>query len=56
MTEQGQTTQIETRTFSLDMTFLVIYPYTDHESEIIEEEGYTIQVIPVWEWLTKDTF
>lgn len=27
---------------------------TDNESEIIEEEGYTIQVIPVWEWLISD--
>ena len=33
-----------------------IFLITDHESEIIEEEGYTIQVIPVWEWLTKETF
>ena len=33
-----------------------IFLMTDHESEIIEEEGYTIQVIPVWEWLTKETF
>lgn len=27
---------------------------TDNESEIIEEEGYTIQVIPVWEWLVSE--
>ena len=27
---------------------------TDHESEIIEEDGYTIQAIPVWEWLVSD--
>ena len=27
---------------------------TDHESEIIEENGYTIQVIPVWEWLVSE--
>ncbi|MBQ8502318.1 MAG: ATP-binding protein [Bacteroides sp.] len=32
-----------------DNLFLI----TDHESELIEEEGYTIQVIPVWEWLIK---
>ena len=32
-----------------DNLFLI----TDHESETIEEEGYTIQVIPVWEWLTN---
>lgn len=34
-----------------DNLFLI----TDHESETIEESGYTIQVIPIWEWLTKDT-
>ena len=33
-----------------DNLFLI----TDHESEVIEEDGYTIQVIPIWEWLTKD--
>lgn len=33
-----------------DNLFLI----TDHESETIEESGYTIQVIPIWEWLTKD--
>ena len=27
---------------------------TDHESEIIEKDGYTIQVIPIWEWLTRE--
>ena len=27
---------------------------TDHESEMIEEDGYTIQVIPVWEWLVSE--
>lgn len=32
-----------------DNLFLI----TDHESEIIEEDGYTIQVVPVWEWLTR---
>lgn len=32
-----------------DNLFLI----TDHESAVIEEEGYTIQVIPIWEWLTK---
>ena len=32
-----------------DNLFLI----TDHESETIKEEGYTIQVIPVWEWLTN---
>lgn len=31
-----------------DNLFLI----TDHESEIIEEDGYTIQVVPIWEWLT----
>ena len=30
-----------------------IFLITDHESEVIEEDGYTIQVIPIWEWLTK---
>ena len=33
-----------------DNLFLI----TDHESEIIEEYGYTIQVIPIWEWLTRE--
>jgi predicted AAA+ superfamily ATPase len=33
-----------------DNLFLI----TDHESEVIEEDGYTIQVVPIWEWLTKD--
>lgn len=27
---------------------------TDHESEMIEEDGYTVQVIPVWEWLVSE--
>lgn len=27
---------------------------TDHENEIIEKDGYKIQVIPIWEWLTRD--
>ncbi|MBR5216581.1 MAG: ATP-binding protein [Bacteroidales bacterium] len=31
-----------------------IFLITDHESEIIEEEGYTIQVTPIWEWLTRE--
>ena len=30
-----------------------IFLITDHESEIIEE-GYTIQVIPIGEWLTRE--
>lgn len=30
-----------------------LFLITDHESETIEEEGYTIQVIPVWEWLVS---
>ena len=30
-----------------------LFLITDHESENIKEEGYTIQVIPVWEWLTN---
>ena len=30
-----------------------LFLITDHESEVIEEDGYTIQVIPIWEWLTK---
>ena len=30
-----------------------IFLITDHESEVIEEDGYTIQVIPIWEWLTR---
>jgi len=29
-----------------------IFLITDHESEIIEEGGYTIQVILIWEWMT----
>ena len=32
-----------------DNLFLI----TDHESAVIEEDGYTIQVVPIWEWLTK---
>lgn len=32
-----------------DNVFLI----TDHESGIIEEQGYKIQVIPIWEWLVK---
>ena len=32
-----------------------LFLITDHESGTIEEEGYTIQVIPVWEWLTNET-
>jgi len=33
-----------------DNLFLI----TDHESEVIEEDGYTIQVVPIWEWLTRE--
>lgn len=33
-----------------DNLFLI----TDHESEIIEKDGYTIQVIPIWEWLARE--
>lgn len=33
-----------------DNLFLI----TDHESGTIEEDGYAIQVIPVWEWLTRE--
>ena len=29
-----------------------IYLITNHESETIEVAGYTIQVVPIWEWLT----
>lgn len=32
----------------------VLFLITDHESEIIEEDGYTIQVVPIWEWLTRE--
>lgn len=32
-----------------------LFLITDHESGTIEEDGYTIQVIPVWEWLTRET-
>lgn len=32
-----------------------LFLITDHESGTIEEGGYTIQVIPVWEWLTRET-
>ena len=31
-----------------------IFLITDHESEVIEEDGYTIQVIPIWDWLTRE--
>ena len=34
-----------------DNLFLI----TDHESEVIEEDGYTIQVIPIWEWLIRES-
>ncbi len=33
-----------------DNLFLITY----HESEVIEEDGYTIQVVPIWEWLTRE--
>ena len=33
-----------------DNLFLI----TNHDSEIIEEDGYTIQVVPIWEWLTRE--
>ena len=32
-----------------------LFLITDHESETIEEDGYTIHVIPVWEWLTRES-
>ena len=31
-----------------------LFLITDHESEVIEEDGYTIQVVPIWEWLTRE--
>ena len=31
-----------------------IFLITDHDSEIIEEDGYTIKVVPIWEWLTRE--
>ena len=31
-----------------------IFLITDHESEVIEEDGYSIQVVPIWEWLTRE--
>ncbi len=31
-----------------------LFMITDHESEVIEEDGYTIQVVPIWEWLTRE--
>lgn len=31
-----------------------LFLITDHESEVIEEDGFIIQAIPVWEWLIKD--
>ena len=37
------------KTTKCDNIFLI----TDHESGTIEEDGYTIQVIPVWEWLIR---
>lgn len=30
-----------------------LFLITDHESEVIEKDGYTIQVVPIWEWLTR---
>ncbi len=30
-----------------------LYLITDHEKDTIVENGYTIQVLPVWEWLVK---
>ena len=30
-----------------------IFLITDNESEVIEEDGYTIQIVPIWEWLTR---
>ena len=33
-----------------------LFLITNHESETIQEDGYTIQVIPVWEWLCRGTF
>ena len=33
-----------------------IFLITDHESEVIEEDGYSIQVVPIWEWLTREVF
>ena len=33
-----------------------LFLITDHESETIQKDGYTIQVIPVWEWLCRDAF
>ncbi len=33
-----------------DRLFLI----TDHESEQIEEDGFIINVLPAWEWLTSD--
>lgn len=31
-----------------------IFLITDHESEVIEEDEYSIQVVPIWEWLTRE--
>ena len=31
-----------------------LFMITDHESEVIEEDGYSIQVVPIWEWLTRE--
>ena len=31
-----------------------LFLITDHESEVIEDDGYTIQVMPIWEWLTRE--
>lgn len=33
-----------------------LFLITNHEREVIEEDGYTIQVIPIWEWLITDVF
>lgn len=37
------------KTTSCDTLYLI----TDHEKDTIVENGYTIQLIPVWEWLVK---
>lgn len=30
-----------------------VFILTDHETETIEDDGYTIEVLPVWEWLLR---
>ena len=33
--------------------YVNLFLITDHKNITIEEDEYTIQVIPVWEWLVR---